>query len=189
VTQNRRDLKGVGPSISEPSGRSVAKIVETKVRDLGFDAGVRERTLNVIDREHLIAFNLLANHDRSIACLPIRYSPLTNHVVDRSRLEPQHLCKLLHIQEPRTVRSDSPAFVRHFNSGAHRLTSTTCIPPLFSHRPGARYDTRVARRAVRTMCQVVTSGNGYFFQLDKGDATGHQKRRFAVICSFGFYEC
>jgi hypothetical protein len=35
VTENRRDLKSIGPSISEPRSRSVAKIVETKVRDLG----------------------------------------------------------------------------------------------------------------------------------------------------------
>jgi hypothetical protein len=27
--------------------------------------------------------------------------------------------------------------VHHFNSGAHRFTSTTCLPPLFSHRPSA----------------------------------------------------
>src|SRR5258708_3138068 len=142
--------------------------------------------------------NLIEQKDRSISSLAIRDSFLANHVVDRSRLEPQHLCKLLHIQKPRTVRSDIPAFVHHFNSGAHRLTSTTCLPPLFSHRPRARYDSRVARRAVQTMCQVVTSGNGYSFQLDKRDATGsypfaserhklanmavgtsHQKSRFA----------
>src|SRR5258708_33774053 len=65
VTENRRYLKSIGPSISEPSGRSVAKIVETKVRNLGFDASVGERALHVIDRKHLIALSLLANRGKS----------------------------------------------------------------------------------------------------------------------------
>jgi len=128
--------------------------------------------------------NLIKQKDRAISRLAIRDSFLANHVVDRSRLEPQHLRGFLHIQKPRTVRSDIPAFVHHFNSGAHRFTSTTCLPPLFSHRPGARYDIRVARRAVQTMCQVVTSGNGYSFQVDKGNGTGRRSRRTSLGKAF-----
>src|SRR6266404_5215400 len=95
--------------------------------------------------------DFIKQKDRSITCLPIRYSPLTNHVIDRSRLEPQHLREFLHIQKPRTVRSDIPAFVHHFNSGAHRFTSTTCLPPLFF--PSAKSTLqRIASRALFKRC-------------------------------------
>ena len=97
--------------------------------------------------------DFIKQKDRSIACLPIRYSPLTNHVVDRSRLEPQHLREFLNIQKPRTVRSDILAFVHHFNSGTHRFTSTTCLPPLFSH--GA--DVNNATGRVNDKHQVILS--------------------------------
>ena len=40
--------------------------------------------------------------DRPVACLAMRYSPLANHVVDRSPFQPQHLGELFHIEEPRT---------------------------------------------------------------------------------------
>ncbi len=108
--------------------------------------------------------DFIKQKDRSITCLPIRYSPLTNHVVDRSRLEPQHLREFLHIQKPRTVRSDIPAFVHHFNSGAHRFTSTTCLPPLFF--PSAKSTLqRIASRALFKRCALRLYGRDLVPQL------------------------
>src|SRR5438067_12345600 len=61
--------------------------------------------------------------DRSITSFAIGNTSVANHVVNSPRLEPQHLGKLLHIKEPRTVQSGILNLVQHFNSTAHQFAS------------------------------------------------------------------
>src|ERR1700730_10872946 len=82
----------------------------------------------------------LKTQDIGARWFPVRYPFLGDHLVNGSRLETQHLRKLLHGQEPRTFL----AITFHFRLRIHCFTSVLTAP-----RPFDSYFLACARHVAR----------------------------------------
>src|SRR5215510_8515964 len=97
----------------------------------------------------------LKQKDCPISRFAIRNATFAHHVVNRARLESQHLGELLHIEKPRMDQSRFARFVRDLNSIAHKLNLNNVATPVSCRHKTCRTRLRsILKRCAKLLCWV-----------------------------------